>query len=96
VNIGFAGLGKLGLPVALAIESKGHSVVAHDPAEGPRQILQIQGGLSIDTGRRQHAANRLVVHEQREFRRAVRPAFAHASRDVAQRRFQFGAQQFTT
>jgi len=40
VNIGFAGLGKLGLPVALAIESKGHSVVAHDPADGPREMLR--------------------------------------------------------
>lgn len=39
MNIGFAGLGKLGLPLALAIESKGHTVVAHDPAEGPRQII---------------------------------------------------------
>ena len=30
MNIGFVGLGKLGLPVALAIESKGHSVVGYD------------------------------------------------------------------
>lgn len=40
MNVGFIGLGKLGLPTALAIESKGHSVVATDPAEGPRHILQ--------------------------------------------------------
>jgi len=40
VNIGFAGLGKLGLPVALAIESKGHSVVGYDPADGPRETLR--------------------------------------------------------
>ena len=26
MNIGFLGLGKLGLPVALAVESKGHNV----------------------------------------------------------------------
>ena len=26
MNIGFLGLGKLGLPVALAVESKGHKV----------------------------------------------------------------------
>ena len=38
--IGFAGLGKLGLPIALAIESKGHSVVAYDPAEGPHEMLR--------------------------------------------------------
>ena len=29
-NIGFVGLGKLGLPSALAIESKGHTVVGYD------------------------------------------------------------------
>jgi UDPglucose 6-dehydrogenase len=40
VDIGFAGLGKLGLPIALAIESKGHRVVGHDPAEGPREMLR--------------------------------------------------------
>jgi UDPglucose 6-dehydrogenase len=40
VNIGFAGLGKLGLPVALAIEAKGHTVVGYDPADEPRQILR--------------------------------------------------------
>jgi UDP-N-acetyl-D-mannosaminuronate dehydrogenase len=30
MNIGFLGLGKLGLPVALAIESKGHRVLGTD------------------------------------------------------------------
>jgi UDPglucose 6-dehydrogenase len=30
MNIGFVGLGKLGLPVALAIESKGHKVYGYD------------------------------------------------------------------
>lgn len=40
MNIGFAGLGKLGLPTALAIESKGHTVVGYDPADEPRQILR--------------------------------------------------------
>lgn len=40
MDIGFAGLGKLGLPIALAIESKGHTVVAYDPAEGPREMLR--------------------------------------------------------
>ena len=39
MDIGFVGLGKLGFPIALAIESKGHSVLAHDPAEGPRRML---------------------------------------------------------
>lgn len=30
MNVGFVGLGKLGLPSALAIESRGHTVVGHD------------------------------------------------------------------
>ena len=30
MNIGFMGLGKLGLPVALAVESKGHTVFGYD------------------------------------------------------------------
>ena len=30
MKIGFVGLGKLGLPVALAVESKGHDVVGYD------------------------------------------------------------------
>ena len=30
MNVGFLGLGKLGLPVALAVESKGHTVFGHD------------------------------------------------------------------
>jgi len=32
MNIGFIGLGKLGLPVALAVESRGHKVVGYDPS----------------------------------------------------------------
>ena len=30
MNIGFLGLGKLGLPVALATESKGHNIFGYD------------------------------------------------------------------
>ena len=33
MNIGFLGLGKLGLPVALATESKGHKVFGFDISE---------------------------------------------------------------
>jgi UDPglucose 6-dehydrogenase len=33
MNIGFLGLGKLGLPVALAVESKGHNVIGTDISE---------------------------------------------------------------
>lgn len=40
MNVGFAGLGKLGLPIALAIEAKGHTVIGCDPADGPREALR--------------------------------------------------------
>lgn len=40
MNVGFVGLGKLGLPIALAIEAKGHTVVGSDPADGPREMLR--------------------------------------------------------
>jgi UDPglucose 6-dehydrogenase len=39
MNIGFIGLGKLGLPCALAIEEKGHTVVGTDISEKVRNIL---------------------------------------------------------
>lgn len=40
MKIGFIGLGKLGLPVALAIESKGHDVVGYDISEQVRSIVE--------------------------------------------------------
>lgn len=40
MNIGFIGLGKLGLPVALAIEDKGHNVVGYDINPDVREILK--------------------------------------------------------
>ena len=39
MNIGFVGLGKLGLPCALAIESRGHKVVGYDPSEQVKDII---------------------------------------------------------
>ena len=39
MNIGFIGLGKLGLPVALAVESRGHKVVGYDPSEQVKDII---------------------------------------------------------
>tara|TARA_Y100000592_G_scaffold48254_1_gene76494 strand:+ start:3234 stop:4484 length:1251 start_codon:yes stop_codon:yes gene_type:complete len=39
MNIGFIGLGKLGLPVALAVESRGHKVVGHDISEQVKDII---------------------------------------------------------
>ena len=40
MNIGFLGLGKLGLPVALAVESRGHSVVGYDISEQVKNIIE--------------------------------------------------------
>ena len=40
MNIGFMGLGKLGLPVALAVEEIGHKVAGWDPSESVAGILR--------------------------------------------------------
>jgi len=40
MRIGFVGLGKLGLPVALAIESKGHEVMGCDASDDVRQNIE--------------------------------------------------------
>lgn len=40
MKIGFIGLGKLGLPCALAIDSKGHSVYGYDINPGVKDILE--------------------------------------------------------
>ena len=40
MKIGFVGLGKLGLPVALAVESKGHEVVGYDISENVKNIIE--------------------------------------------------------
>ena len=40
MRIGFVGMGKLGLPCALAIESKGHEVVGYDPTPTSAEILE--------------------------------------------------------
>jgi UDPglucose 6-dehydrogenase len=39
MNIGFMGLGKLGLPVALAVESRGHKVAGYDISEKVKSII---------------------------------------------------------
>ena len=39
MKVGFIGLGKLGLPCALAVESRGHKVVGYDPSEQVKDIL---------------------------------------------------------
>jgi UDPglucose 6-dehydrogenase len=40
MKIGFMGLGKLGLPVALAVESKGHEVVGYDISDKVKNIIE--------------------------------------------------------
>ena len=40
MKIGFVGLGKLGLPVALAVESKGHDVIGYDISESVKNIIE--------------------------------------------------------
>lgn len=40
MNIGFIGLGKLGLPCALAINSKGHNVIGYDINDSVKDILE--------------------------------------------------------
>tara|TARA_B100000989_G_C19527714_1_gene467824 strand:+ start:2216 stop:3469 length:1254 start_codon:yes stop_codon:yes gene_type:complete len=40
MKVGFLGLGKLGLPVALAVESKGHDVVGHDISNSVKNIIE--------------------------------------------------------
>ena len=39
MNIGFMGLGKLGLPCALAVEMRGHKVIGYDPSPDVKKIL---------------------------------------------------------
>ena len=39
MNVGFIGLGKLGLPCALAVESRGHKVVGYDPSKQVKDIV---------------------------------------------------------
>ena len=39
MNVGFMGLGKLGLPCALAVEMRGHKVIGYDPSPSVKEIL---------------------------------------------------------
>ena len=39
MNVGFMGLGKLGLPCALAVEIRGHKVIGYDPSPSVKEIL---------------------------------------------------------
>lgn len=50
MNIGFMGLGKLGLPVALAVESKGHTVLGCDPSETVRTAVETRTMAYMEDG----------------------------------------------
>ena len=39
-HVGFMGMGKLGLPCALAIESKGHNVMGYDISPSVQEIIK--------------------------------------------------------
>jgi len=39
MNVGFMGMGKLGLPCALAVEMRGHKVIGYDPSPSVKEIL---------------------------------------------------------
>ena len=48
MKVGFVGLGKLGLPVALAVESEGHKVYSFDiKKEESVKIIEIGEGAKI-------------------------------------------------
>ena len=50
MNIGFVGLGKLGMPCALAIESLGHRVLGSDPSPNVDYALGARHMLSVEAG----------------------------------------------
>lgn len=50
MNIGFIGLGKLGLPCAMACETKGHKVFGIDPSPLTKQILETRKLAYLEEG----------------------------------------------
>ena len=50
MRIGFIGLGKLGLPCALAAEQKGHEVFGVDPSPLTRQVIETRKLAYIEAG----------------------------------------------
>ena len=42
MKIGFVGLGKLGLPVALAVENKGHKVIGYDISNKVKSFIKLK------------------------------------------------------
>lgn len=50
MQIGFIGLGKLGLPCAMAIEAAGHSVLGHDPSSIVKETLEYRQLPYLEAG----------------------------------------------
>jgi UDP-N-acetyl-D-mannosaminuronate dehydrogenase len=50
MNIGFVGLGKLGLPCALAIEQRGHKVVGVDPSPLVSRVIESKSMAYLEEG----------------------------------------------
>ena len=63
MKIGFIGLGKLGLPVALAVESKGHKVFGYDIDKKVDQIIKNKKIPYKEKG-----ANKLLKNSKIKFR----------------------------
>ena len=73
MNIGFVGLGKLGLPCALAVESRGHNVVGYDPSQQVKDIIdtrKLQFALRVRKEENKFALHTNAQHNEsicREF-----------------------------
>ena len=66
MNIGFLGLGKLGLPVSLAVEDKGHKVFGYDISE--QTISDIKNKKIISNSKTKKAikkAKKLIKNQGR-------------------------------
>jgi UDPglucose 6-dehydrogenase len=63
MNIGFIGLGKLGLPCALAINDKGHNVWGYDIDENVKNILQSKTIPYIENGAEELLQNHSIIFD---------------------------------
>ena len=57
MNVGFMGMGKLGLPCALAIEGKGHKVIGYDPSPNVKRILETKKLTYKEAGAQKYLDN---------------------------------------
>ena len=57
MKVGFMGMGKLGLPCALAIEGKGHKVVGYDPSPDVKKILDTKKLTYKEAGAQKYLDN---------------------------------------